>query len=80
MYVCVILSELLNLNVVFRGLYNYIFNAFLRRNASFFFIPQRLNLECHLVVKERISIRINIGNVPFKNIDTKKNTDKGKNL
>lgn len=64
MYVCAILSELLKLNIVFIGLFNYIFNAFLRRNASFH-IPQRLNLECHLVVKERISIRIN-RNVLFK--------------
>ena len=32
MYACVILSELLKLNIVFVGLHNYIFNAFLSRN------------------------------------------------
>lgn len=37
MYVYAILSGLLKLNIVFVGLHNYIFNAFLRRNASFLF-------------------------------------------
>ena len=37
MYVYAILSGLLKLNIVFVGLHNHIFNAFLRRNASFLF-------------------------------------------
>jgi len=54
MYACVILSGLLKLNIVFVGLHNYIFKAFLSRN--YFFIPQRLNLECHLVVKREMAL------------------------
>lgn len=37
MYIYAILSGLLKLNIVFVGLRNYIFNAFLSRNASFLF-------------------------------------------
>ena len=70
MLACVILSGLLTLNIVFVGLHNYIFNAFLSRN--YFFIPQRLNLGCHLVVEGRNGIRMSISNVPFK-IKTWKN-------
>lgn len=58
MYIYAIISELLKLNIVFIGFHNYTFNTYI-------FIPQSVNLECHLVVKKRIGNRMSIENDPF---------------
>lgn len=55
-YVCAVLSGLLKLSIIFIDLHNYIFNAFLRKNAGFILFPKDWTLHAILWLKRESAV------------------------